>query len=236
MIQVVLLSKKRQVNPQLKWNSKKLSAKERRRLESLIIYEKEARLKGHECIAGIDEAGRGPLAGPVVAAACIIPEGVFFGGIDDSKKLSAQEREILFEQITAKTIYALGVICHLEIDRINIYQATIQAMLKAVGVLTQIPHILLVDGMNLPHPSIPCQKIIQGDAKSQSIAAASILAKVTRDRMMEEFDLQWPQYGFKQHKGYGTPKHLEAIQEHGPCPIHRTSFEPIREYNQLKLF
>lgn len=220
---------------QLKWNSSKLSAKERRRLETLTLFEKEARLQGHEFIAGIDEAGRGPLAGPVVAAACIIPEDVFFSGIDDSKKLSPQEREILFEQITAKTVFALGVVSHLEIDRMNIYQATIQAMLKAVAALAQLPHILLVDGMNLPHPTIPCQKIIKGDAKSQSIAAASILAKVTRDRMMVEFDLQWPQYDFKQHKGYGTPKHLEAIEKHGPCSIHRMTFEPLKGYNQLKL-
>lgn len=221
---------------QRKWNNSKLPAKERRRLEALTQFEKEARLQGHDCIAGIDEAGRGPLAGPVVAAACIIPEGVFFGGIDDSKKLSPQEREVLFEQITAKAVYALGIISSLEIDRINIYQATIQAMLKAVAALAQQPHVLLVDGMNLPHPTIPCQKIIKGDQKSQSIAAASILAKVIRDRMMEEFDLQWPQYEFKQHKGYGTPKHLEAIEKHGPCPIHRMSFEPLKEYNQLNLF
>jgi ribonuclease HII len=224
------------VAPRLKRNSFKLSAKERRRLESLTVFEKGARLQGHEFIAGIDEAGRGPLAGPVVAAACIIPEGIYFCGIDDSKKLLPEEREILFEQITAKAVFALGIVSSLEIDRINIYQATIQAMLKAVAALARLPSILLVDGMNLPHPNIPCQKIIQGDAKSQSIAAASILAKVTRDRMMEEFDVQWPQYGFKQHKGYGTPQHHEALDKHGPCPIHRMTFEPLKNLNQLKLF
>ncbi|MBA3816713.1 MAG: ribonuclease HII [Parachlamydiaceae bacterium] len=218
----------------LKSNSSKLSAKERRRLETLTLFEKEARLQGYNCIAGLDEAGRGPLAGPVVAAACIVPEGVFFSGIDDSKKLSAKERDRLFDQIKANTVYSIGIITSLEIDRINIYQATIKAMLSAVATLTQLPQLLLVDGMNLPHPSITCQKIIQGDAKSQSIAAASILAKVTRDRMMAEFDLQWPEYEFKQHKGYGTPKHLDAIAKHGPCAIHRMTFEPLKRSNQLE--
>lgn len=215
--------------PQRKWNSSKLSAKERRRLETLTLFEQEARLQGHHFIAGIDEAGRGPLAGPVVAAACIIPEDTFFCGIDDSKKLSPKEREILFDQLTAKTVYALGVATVQEIDRINIYQATILAMLRAVAALAQMPHILLVDGMHLPHPSITSKKIIGGDAKSQSIAAASILAKVTRDRMMEELDLQWPQYGFKQHKGYGTAGHFKAIEMHGPCAtIHRMTFAPFK--------
>lgn len=233
---MALLSKKRQVTPQPKWNSTKLSAKERRRLETLTLFEKEARSQGHALIAGIDEAGRGPLAGPVVAAACIVPEGTFFCGIDDSKKLTPQEREFLFDQIKEKTVYAIGIVSSLEIDRINIYQATIQAMLQAVGALAHVPHIMLVDGMHLPHPTVPCKKIIQGDAKSQSIAAASILAKVMRDRMMEEFDQQWPQYGFRQHKGYGTPQHLDAIEKHGPCSIHRMTFEPFKDFNQLKLF
>lgn len=219
--------------PQPKLNSSKLSAKERRRLEVLTLFEKEARLQGYEQIAGIDEAGRGCLAGPVVAAACIVPEGVFFAGIDDSKKLTPQKRESLFEQITAKTVYAIGIISALEIDRINIYQATIQAMLQAVNALAKTPHLLLVDGMYLPHPGVPCQKIVQGDAKSQSISAASILAKVTRDRMMIELDAEWPKYDFKQHKGYGTPGHLAAIEEYGPCAIHRMTFEPLREISQL---
>lgn len=212
------------------------SKKEWRRLCNLTSFEDEARLQGYQHIAGIDEAGRGPLAGPVVAAACIIPAGVYFSGIDDSKKLLPKEREALFEQITSSTVYALGLISALEIDRINIYQATIRAMLQAVAALAVTPDFLLVDGMKLAHPKISCQKIIGGDAKSQSIAAASILAKVTRDRLMEEFDLQWPHYGFKQHKGYATPQHLEALDVHGPCFIHRMTFEPLKEYNQLKLF
>jgi ribonuclease HII len=207
-----------------------VAASERRRLQKLIKYENEARGQGYAIIAGIDEAGRGPLAGPVAAAACIIPEGVFFRGIDDSKVLTPAQREKLFEKITlhAGVVHAVSFVSHDEIDKINIYQATIKAMLQAVAALTLVPMILLVDGLKLPHPSIPCKKIIGGDALSQSIAAASILAKVTRDCLMVELDAQWPQYGFKQHKGYATPQHLEAIAKYGPCPIHRISFEPFK--------
>lgn len=199
---------------------------ELRRLRQLIKYEKAARAEGYRLIAGIDEAGRGPLAGPVVAAACIIPEKCFFKGIDDSKKLSAQQREELFGEITAhkEVIYAIGSASHGEIDHLNIYQATIQAMLQAVSGLSMVPDMLLVDGLHLKHASIPCQKIIKGDSLSQSIAAASILAKVTRDRIMLEYDAQYPNYGFKNHKGYATPEHLEALGKHGRCPIHRLSF------------
>lgn len=218
-------------------NSSSIPKKEWRRLCNLTIFEESARhLEGFQQIAGIDEAGRGPLAGPVVAAACIVPHDVYFCGIDDSKKLLPEEREALFEQITAVAVYAIGCISSQEIDRINIYQATIRAMLQAVAALAVTPDVLLVDGMALPHPKIPCQKIIGGDGLSQSIAAASILAKVTRDRMMEEFDLQWPQYGFKNHKGYGTPEHLEAIDKHGPCSIHRMSYEPLQKFVQYELF
>jgi ribonuclease HII len=204
--------------------------KEQRRLNKLTIFEKEARCQGYQCIAGIDEAGRGPLAGPVVAAACIIPEGIFFPGIDDSKKLTADERNVLFNQLTAHPdiVFAIQDVSPAEIDRINIYQATVKAMLQAVEKLAKTPDILLVDGMSLPHLLIPSKKIIKGDSLSQSIAAASILAKVTRDRMMEKFDEEWPQYGFKRHKGYATEEHFYAIAEHGPCPIHRYSFEPIK--------
>jgi len=204
---------------------------EQQRLIDLTLYEQEARCRGFHCVAGIDEAGRGPLAGPVVAAACIIPHGIYFRGIDDSKKLSAKQREVLFSEITAccDVHYAFGVISPQEIDRVNIYQATILAMLQAVEGLKLVPDYLLVDGMALPHPVIPCEKIIKGDSKSQSIAAASIIAKVTRDRMMEEYDLLWPQYGFKQHKGYGTSKHMDAISAHGPTPIHRLTFAPLKQ-------
>lgn len=210
--------------------------KEQRRLNRLVRYEKEARGQGFNQIAGIDEAGRGPLAGPVVAAACMIPQGVFFRGVNDSKQLTAEQRAELFAQITAHAdvVYGVGVILPEEIDRLNIYQATIQAMLQAVSKLAVTPDYLLVDGLMLPHPTIPSQKIIKGDTLSQSIAAASIIAKVTRDRIMQEFDLQWPQYGFKQHKGYATEQHLEAIAIHGACPIHRLSFEPFKSLEVAK--
>lgn len=206
-----------------------ISSEERARLKAFVSYERIARSQGYKRIAGIDEAGRGPLAGPVVAAACIIPEGVFFPGINDSKKLTHRQREQLFAALTGhpKVVYALGVIDAADIDRVNIYQATMLAMLQAVEQLNEVPDYLLVDGMQLVHPSISSQKIIGGDAKSQSIAAASVLAKVTRDRMAQEWEAKWPQYGFAKHKGYGTPQHLSAIAEHGPCPTHRLTFAPF---------
>ena len=203
---------------------------EQHRLLELTLYEQEASSRGFQWIAGIDEAGRGPLAGPVVAAACIIPKGLFFPGIDDSKKLSAKKRQALYLSLTTNPHihFALGIISSQDVDRVNIYQATILAMLEAVNSLKQIPDYLLVDGLNLPHPTIPCNKIIKGDSLSQSIAAASILAKVTRDKMMEEYDSLWPLYGFRQHKGYGTSNHIEAINLYGPTPIHRLSFAPLK--------
>jgi ribonuclease HII len=199
------------------------------RLQILLQYEEEARLKGWTFIAGIDEAGRGPLAGPVVAAACMIPKG---------KKLTAKQRQQLFERLTSdsRVQFGIGIVHAAKIDEINIYQATIRAMLMAVDQLLPVPHCLLVDGLGLPHPSIPSTKIIQGDGKSQSIAAASVIAKVTRDQLMCHYHEQWPQYGFVQHKGYGTAQHLEAIEKHGPCPIHRLSFEPLKtKAQQLSL-
>jgi ribonuclease HII len=204
---------------------------ERRRLLNLIIYEEEARQSGFTVVAGVDEAGRGPLAGPVVAAACVIPYGVFFVGIDDSKKLDPIKRKRIFEQIVAEPgiNYGVGMVSSNDIDKINILQATIQAMLQAVANLTFKPDLLLVDGLQLPHPVLSCRKIIKGDAKSQSIAAASIIAKETRDSLMREYHRQWPQYGFDQHKGYGTPQHFKTIAMYGPCPIHRLTFEPLKE-------
>lgn len=209
-------------------SSEEIEPNELQRLLLLNQYENEARAKGFQLIAGIDEAGRGPLAGPVVAAACIIPQGVFVPQINDSKKLSAKTREVLFDRIIQdqRIIYGIGIVNALEIDRINIYQATIQAMFIAVSQLADTPDCLLVDGMKLPHPTIPCIKIIKGDTLSQSIAAASVLAKVTRDKIMCEYHEKWPQYGFNKHKGYGTAQHLEAISTYGPCDIHRRSFEP----------
>lgn len=215
------------------YKRKRITKAESRRLQELVIHENAARRQGYQNIAGIDEAGRGPLAGPVVAAACIIPCDVFFPGVNDSKQLTPEERSDLFEIISKdeRVHYGIGIVSHLEIDRINIYQASIVAMLEAVKKLSFMPDFLLVDGMPLPHPNIPCQKIIGGDALSQSIAAASILAKVTRDRIMVEYHQQWPQYGFDQHKGYFTPQHIEALAKHGPCPIHRMSYEPLKSGN-----
>ncbi len=185
--------------------------------------------RGFRCLAGIDEAGRGPLAGPLVAAACIIPQGRHLQGMNDSKRLTPAQRGRLYESIAGDEtiIWAVGLIDHQTIDQINIYQATIAAMKMAVDGLKAAPDLLLVDGMNLSHRDLPSRKIIHGDCLSQSIAAASILAKVTRDRIMLELHQLWPQYGFDRHKGYGTPAHLKALNEHGPCPIHRRSFHPV---------
>lgn len=203
---------------------------ERVRLQQMMLYEEEAYLRGFRSIAGIDEAGRGPLAGPVVAAACILPRGLLISGVNDSKQLIPKIREQLFERLTTdpSIVFGVGIIEADQIDKLNIYQATIQAMWQAIEQLDPYPDCLLVDGMSLSHKSIPCQKIIRGDQLSVSIAAASIIAKETRDRIMRDYHGQWPEYGFNRHKGYGTEKHLEALERHGPCPIHRRSFDPVK--------
>jgi ribonuclease HII len=180
-----------------------------------------------EHIAGVDEAGRGPLAGPVVAAAVIFPKEFMIDGVDDSKKLSAGKREELFTDISQQAIsIGVGIVDHKEIDRINILQATHAAMRKSLEHLTVKPDYALIDGNSFTHDSLRFQTIIGGDATSFTIAAASIIAKVTRDRLMSEFDACFPQYGFARHKGYGTPQHLEAIRTYGMCEIHRKSFHP----------
>lgn len=198
--------------------------------ERLIAIELHARALGYQRIAGIDEAGRGPLAGPVVAAACVLPAGVLIKGVNDSKQLTSVEREQLFQRILAceGVDYGIGIIDAEQIDRINILQATFKAMSEAILKLAFPPDYLLVDGLHLPVAHLPGLAIVEGDGKSQSIAAASILAKVTRDRLMLEFHKKWPLYAFDQHKGYGTKEHLQAIQEYGPCPIHRMSFAPLK--------
>jgi len=204
--------------------------KEQSRLRRLLAYERQAWSEGFIQVAGVDEAGRGPLAGPVFAAACHIPKGVLFTGIDDSKQLTPQAREDLFARIvdTIGVVYGIASVSPETIDQVNIYQATLLAMKGAIDLLATEPDCLLVDGMPLKYKEIPAFKIIRGDAKSQSIAAASILAKVSRDRLMDTYDAMWPQYGFKRHKGYGTPEHLKAIATHGPCPIHRLTFAPLK--------
>ncbi|NGX53751.1 MAG: Ribonuclease HII [Chlamydiae bacterium] len=203
---------------------------EKKRLKKLVKFETEARKRGFERIAGVDEAGRGPLAGPVVAAACLISRGLFFEGINDSKLLTEKRRKALFLQITGhpNVQYGVGIVEPKVIDEINIYQATILAMHQAVEDLPELPDFLLVDAMPLAFRKLPGEIIIKGDMRSQSIAAASIIAKETRDEIMIEYHNRYPQYGFDQHKGYGTVKHKKALEEHGPCPIHRFSFAPVR--------
>lgn len=205
---------------------------EKKRLIKLTEYERAAYKSGKTHVAGVDEAGRGPLAGPVVAAACIIPSGLLLEGVNDSKLIAPKKRAELFHRYIQipEIKYSVGIVPAEEIDRINIYQATIQAMLQAVSGLSICPELLLVDGLALPHPSIPCTKIIKGDTLSQSIAFASIIAKEMRDQIMRECHAQWPEYGFDSHMGYGTEKHRAAIEKHGPCPIHRYSFEPVKSY------
>lgn len=207
-----------------------LEDEEQLRLQQMVMYEEEAYRQGYQLIAGLDEAGRGPLAGPVVAAACILPRGLLIEDVNDSKKLTPKVRARLFQRLTShpNISFGIGIIEPQDIDRINIYQATIQAMWQAVDQLTKLPDYLLIDGMGIKHTAIPCLKIIKGDQLSLSIAAASIIAKETRDELMVRYHHQWPHYGFDQHKGYGTAKHLEALERHGPCPIHRRSFDPIK--------
>ncbi len=195
------------------------------RLEQMEQYEKEYERSGIVC--GIDEAGRGPLAGPVVAGAVILPEGCRILYLNDSKKLSEKRREELFSEIKEKAVsWATGVVSPEEIDEINILKATYKAMRQAFEKLSPVPQVLLNDAVTIPglSPALVQVPIIKGDAKSVSIAAASILAKVTRDHMMAEYDKLYPEYGFAKHKGYGTAAHIAAVREHGPCPIHRRSF------------
>lgn len=197
--------------------------KELARTESLSVYERRFAEKG--LIAGVDEVGRGPLAGPVVACAVILPTDHPILWLNDSKKLSAKKREELYEVIMKEAVaVGLGMEDHLVIDEINILQATLSAMKKAIASMTPAPDFLLNDAVTIPGISIPQCPIVHGDAKSVSIAAASIVAKVTRDRMMEEFDRIYPGYDFASNKGYGTAKHMEALRRNGPCPIHRRSF------------
>ena len=196
---------------------------ERARLAAMHIY--EDKYSEFDLICGIDEAGRGPLAGPVVAAACILPRDCEILFLNDSKKLSEKRREMLYDEIVRKAVsYGVGVVSEKVIDELNILQATYEAMRLAISKLSVRPQILLNDAVRIPGVDIRQVPIVKGDAKSVSIAAASILAKVTRDRMMMEYDAMYPGYGFAQHKGYGTAVHISAIKEKGPCEIHRRSF------------
>lgn len=181
--------------------------------------------KGYSCVCGVDEAGRGPLCGPVVAAACILPTGLYIEGLNDSKKLTAKKREVLFEKIIENALaYCIAEASVEEIDELNILEADMLAMRRAVEGLSLKADYALIDG-NVSHGfPIPTMTVIHGDATSPSIAAASILAKVTRDRMCEDMDRQYPMYGIAKHKGYGTKQHMDALREFGPSPIHRKKF------------
>lgn len=194
-------------------------------------HEKALRLTGCEIIAGIDEAGRGPLAGPVVVAAVILPQKFRHKRLNDSKQLSAQVREEIYGELTGRedVCWSVDMADHEEIDRINILRATHQAMRRAAVALTRTPQHVLIDGLPVRPFPLPHTAIVEGDAISYSIAAASVIAKVTRDRLMAEMDARYPGYEFAQHKGYSTALHLERLQQHGPCPIHRRSFLPVKQ-------
>jgi len=197
----------------------------------MLALEGQASRRGYRCIAGVDEAGRGPLAGPVVAAAVILPDGLFLPGVNDSKQLTADQREALFDTVSREALaVGVGIGDHALVDSINILQATLSAMRDAVHALSVTPDFILIDGISSIPMNIPQRTVKKGDALSLSIAAASIIAKVTRDRMMLEYDLLYPGYGFASHKGYGAASHLAAIAKLGPCPIHRKSFSGVKEH------
>lgn len=199
--------------------------KDQQKFEEMLAYEKLAWQQGFLSLAGVDEAGRGPLAGPVVAAACILDPAWPILGLNDSKKLTPSGRNRLYHQILEHAAaWQVGLASPATIDEINILQATCQAMRQAIQALDIKPDLLLIDAVRLEGTNLPVWPIIRGDGLSVSIAAASILAKVTRDRLMDEYDRQYPEYGFAQHKGYGTPQHYEALMKFGPCPIHRGTF------------
>lgn len=205
-----------------KKKSQKLQA-EYERLDAMMAYERQYEASGFIC--GIDEAGRGPLAGPVVAGAVILPKDCRILYLNDSKKLTEKRREELFDEIKEKAVcWGVGIVSPARIDEINILQATYEAMRDAVSQLDPAPNLLLNDAVTIPQVNIPQVPIIKGDAKSLSIAAASVLAKVTRDRLMKEYDKVMPEYGFSSHKGYGSAAHIEALKKYGPSPIHRKSF------------
>ena len=203
-----------------------MKEKELERLTKLKQIEKELHEKGTKYICGIDEAGRGPLAGPVVVASVIMPEDSMIEGVNDSKKVSEKKRELLYDKIIEEAIsYSVSIISEKEIDEINILNATKKGLTEAIANLSVKPEIILVDALDkIDTLGIPYKPIIKGDALVYSISAASIIAKVTRDRIMRQMDEIYPQYGFAGHKGYGTAKHIAAIKEYGLCDIHRRSF------------
>jgi ribonuclease HII len=216
-------------------------AKEAARCERMWSYERAAKEQGYRLVAGIDEAGRGPLAGPVVVGAVILPEEIDLPGLNDSKQVKEETREELFERICDQAVaYGIGIVDVDYIDKHNILQATFEGARRAIAEIgarfALEPDYLLTDCLKVPGVTQPYQAIIKGDASSFSIAAASILAKVTRDRLMVRYAEQYPEYGFDKHKGYASAEHMAAIEKHGACPIHRTSFAPFKQSPQMSLF
>lgn len=197
----------------------------------LLVYERACRRRGYRWVAGVDEAGRGPLAGPVVAAAAVFDPEILIAGIDDSKKVPERRREALFSEIMAHALdVGVAIARPREIDEVNILEATRRAMTRAVARLRHAPDLLLVDGTGIPGIAIPQEAIIGGDARCRCIAGASIVAKVTRDRIMRAFDRHFPGYGFSRNKGYPTREHIDAIARLGILPIHRMSYAPVRRH------
>lgn len=208
----------------------------RRSIRGLWILEGALRAEGYVHLAGVDEVGRGPLAGPVVAAAVILPPRCRLPGLADSKTLTPEQRARLERQIRRQALtFGLGIVPAQTVDAINIREATKLAMRQAISQLDPAPDLVLADGRDLPVPCLPGQAVIDGDARCGSIAAASILAKVARDQIMAELEVRYPGYGFAQNKGYGTEEHLAQLRRLGPCPEHRFSFAPVREVFQQRL-
>ncbi|MDD4343043.1 MAG: ribonuclease HII [Eubacteriales bacterium] len=211
----------------IKGKAEKLEA-ELLRVDQLYHFEREIKSQGYQIIAGTDEAGRGPIAGPVVAASVVLPEGLFLKDLNDSKKVSPGKREKLYDEIIEKCLcFGIKVIDNDEIDRINILQSSCLAMKLAIEGMDILPDFVLVDGLKNKLLTIPQLPLVKGDSKSASIAAASILAKVYRDRIMDEYDKLYPEYGFATHKGYPTKKHIQAVKDYGVLKIHRKTFTPI---------
>ncbi|MDF2571083.1 MAG: rnhB [Sporomusa sp.] len=222
------LSVKRLVD---KWEARRQNAqRERERIQALYEYERQLSIQDYHLVAGVDEAGRGPLAGPVLVAAVILPLDCYLPGLNDSKKLTAVQRERLYQEIKNSAVAVKSCVVGVEtIDAINIYQATISGMYSAISSLSPVPQAVLVDAVPLPKLVVPHRSIIGGDQVSASIAAASIIAKVERDQIMNELDCLYPMYGFSRHKGYGTQEHMEALTKYGPCKCHRQSFAPVKD-------
>lgn len=209
------------------------AATEAARLQTMLQFERDAEAEGFTCVAGVDEAGRGPLAGPIMAAAVVLAEPII--GLDDSKRLTATQREEIFDIIySGKHRIGIASLEAAEIDQLGIQPANYRVMAQAVAQLDPLPDFLLVDGFQLTGVAQPVKRLVKGDQRSLSIAAASVVAKVTRDRVMQRLDKRYPEYGFGAHKGYGTKEHLEAIAKHGPSPVHRMTFAPLASRKETK--